>query len=198
MTRQILIIEVAVGYMLKVLKSGRQITHFKREFGHIRHGNYLDFINLINGPLPFLVSYKDGVISSDNDPTKTDCDFELLYKSGPSLKLFYKNCAAIYGEIEDTDLTDDVFLQAVLFEIALRMHANNFNLLKEREDLVDVIDKLCRHKDIPQSEIDVIQKGRSFINMIKHYKGQFTTWKDGLLAFNMAFGTLEKYQLTIL
>lgn len=194
---EILVIEPTVGYMLKVLKSGKAITHFKNEFGHIRHGNYFDFLNLVQGPIPAMTVYKNGIATNDNTPRKTDCDFELLLKSGPSLKIFYKNCTAIYGQIADKDIPDGIYFKAVLFEIGLRMHANNLGLLCEREDLITVINKLCSHKNISQTDIDDLQKGRVFINMIKHFKNQFPTWSDGITAFNKAYEIVEKHQFKV-
>jgi hypothetical protein len=196
--KEILIIEATVGYMLKVLKSRKTITHFKDEFGHIRHGNYLDFLNLVQGPIPEMVTYYAGQVTNDNTPRKTDCDFGLLIKTGPSLRIFYNNCFKVYGQVTDNDIPDEIYFKIVLFEIGLRMHANNDGLLGERENLIDVINKLCSHKNIPQTDIDDLQKGRVFINMIKHFKNQFPTWSDGISAFKKAFEILEKHQFTIL
>lgn len=42
------VIGEVIGYMLLVLKSGKDISQFKSEFNAIRHGNYDDFIKLIN------------------------------------------------------------------------------------------------------------------------------------------------------
>ncbi len=196
--KEILIIEPAVGYMLKVLKSGKTITHFKAEFGHIRHGNYFDFLNLVQGPIPPMTTYYNGIVTNDNTPRKTDCDFGLLLKSGPSLMIFFKSCTEVYGHILDNDVPDNIYRKAVLFEISLRMHANNDGLLGEREDLVNVINKLCAHKNISQTDNDELQKGRVFINMIKHYKNQFPTWSDGISAFNRAYEIIEKLEFTII
>lgn len=59
-----LIISVTVGYMLKVLKANERIKTFKDEFAAIRHGDYIEFINLVKGEIPFLVVYNEGVITS--------------------------------------------------------------------------------------------------------------------------------------
>jgi hypothetical protein len=195
--KEILIIEPAVGYMLKVLKSGKKITHFKDEFGHIRHGNYFDFLNLVQGPIPPMTTYNNGIITNDNTPRKTDCDFALLLKSGPSLMIFFKSCTEVYGHILDNDVPDNIYRKAVLFEISLRMHANNDELLSEREQLIDVINKLSAHKNIQQTDIDHLHSGRVFINMIKHFKNHYPSWADGISAFNKAYEILEKYELTI-
>ena len=173
------------------------ITHFDDQFKHIRHGNYFDFLNLVQGPIPEIISYKEGIVTTDNTPRKTDCDFELLIKSGPSLVIFYKHCKSVYGEIVDNDIPDEIYCKTVLFEIGLRMHANNLGLLNERERLINVINKLCAAKQIPQDDIDALQKGREFTNMIKHFKNQFPTWVSGILAFKKAFDVLEKYQFKI-
>lgn len=192
-----LIISVTVGYMLKVLKANKKIKKFKDEFAAIRHGDYIEFIKLVKGEIPFLVVYNEGVITSGAiPPSKNDIDFELLLKAGPSLKLFYKNCITEYGEIIDKDISDNTFEQAALFEINLRIHANNSKLLNQREDLINVIEKLGSFKKMSQNEIDKLQAGRHFLNMIKHHKNQFPSWTAGIEALSCAYEVLNKYGLT--
>lgn len=192
-----LIISVTVGYMLKVLKTNKITKTFKREFAAIRHGDYIEFINLVKGEIPFLVVYHEGAITSGTlPPSQDDIDFALLLKAGPSLKLFYKNCKNNYGEIIDKNISDDTFELAALFEINLRIHANNYKLLKQREELVNVIVKLASFKKMSQSEIEKIQAGRHFLNMIKHNKNQFPSWTAGVNALALAYEVLNKYGLT--
>lgn len=193
-----LIISVTVGYMLKVLKAHKKITGFKDEFAAIRHGDYMEFINLVKGEIPFLVVYNEGVITSGTiPPSKDDIDFELLLKAGPSLKSFYINCKTFYGEIIDNDILDETFEQAALFEINLRIHANNSKLLNQREDLINVIEKLGHFYNMSQSEIKDVQAGRHFLNMIKHNKNQFPSWTAGVNALTCAYEILNKYGLTV-
>ncbi len=78
------------------------------------------------------------------------------------------------------------------------MHANNKKLIFKREELVNVIDTIGKHLELTAAEIEVLQSGRRFLNMVKHYKRQFDTWQDGINAFNMALTILDKYKLTIL
>lgn len=196
--KEMLIIEPAVGYMLKVLKSGKTITHFKREFDHIRHGNYFDFLNLVQGPIPPMSVYSHGFVTNDNTPLKTDCDFGLLLKSGTSLRLFFQRCKKVYGHVTDIDIPDNIYRKAVLFEISLRMHANNYGLLGEREALVIVINKLCAHKNVSQSDNEELHKGRMFVNMIKHFNNQFPSWSDGISTFNKAYEVLENHRFTVI
>jgi hypothetical protein len=192
-----LIISVTVGYMLKVLKANKITKTFKREFAAIRHGDYIEFINLVKGKIPFLVVYHEGSITSGTlPPSQDDIDFALLLKAGPSLKLFYKNCKNHYGEISDKDISDETFEHAALFEISLRIHANNYKLLKQREELVNVISKLASFKEMSQSEIEKIHAGRHFLNMIKHNKNQFPSWTAGVNALASAYEVLNKYGLT--
>jgi hypothetical protein len=193
----ILLIAHPVGYMLKIMKLKVEIKQFKKEFNSIRHGNYLDFLNLVKGPIPFMVTHQNGIITSDNTPRKSDCDFGLLLKSGPSLMIFYKKCISIYGTLYDVDISDEVYMKLVLFEIGLRMHANNNKLLDEKESLENVIIKLCKFKMIPETEIEKLQNGRRFLNMIKHHKPVFSSWKDGALAFEEAYHILNKHKFTI-
>ncbi|HTB52445.1 MAG TPA: hypothetical protein VK718_06710 [Ferruginibacter sp.] len=193
-----LIIDDTVGYMLKVLKSGRPIITYKKEFALIRHGNYYEFINLIGEPIPFIIMYNRGVITEETEAREDDIDFAGLLKAGPSLLKFYQECKRIYGEVKDNDITDEVYKRVVLFEIGLRMHAQNNNLLNEKEELINVIIKICDFKKLPQEEIEVLQKGRQFLNMVKHNKGQFNSWKEGLVAFHKAYEISNKYKMTVI
>ncbi|MBL7901611.1 MAG: hypothetical protein JNK73_06425 [Bacteroidia bacterium] len=195
---KILIIEPTVGYMLKVIKSGKTITKFKNEFAAIRHGNYFEFLNMVKGPIPFMVTYNAGNITTDNTPTKDDCDFGGLLKAGPSLVIFYKNCLSEYGSIPDTDISNETYGKIVLFEISLRMHANNDKLLNEREDLINVIDKLATFKNLGQIDTEKLQLGRKFRNMIMHNKNQFPSWADGIKAFESAYEVLVQHQITVI
>lgn len=177
---QNLIIEPTVGYMLKVKKSGVTITKYKDEFDAIRHGNYYDFVNLVDGPtVEFIAVWNAGNISTDPSIQTDDCDMVRLFKVGPSLRQFYQQCRSEYGNIVDNDVSDEIFEKVALFEIALRMHANN-KLIKERQDLIDVIKILGQHNNLPQVEIDKLHQGRIFINMIKHFKNQFPSWNEGI------------------
>ncbi len=193
-----LVIEPTVGYMLKVIKSGKKITKFKDEFAAIRHGNYFEFLDMVKGPIPFMVTYSAGIITTDNTPTKDDCDFGGLIKAGPSLVLFYKNCLSEYGLMQDTDISNDTYGKVVLFEISLRMHANNNKLLNERDDLINVIDKLSTFKKLDQTDTDKLHLGRKFLNMIKHNKNQFSSWREGINSFESAYDILIKHQITVI
>lgn len=192
-----IIIAVAVGYMLKVLKSGKNITKFKKEFDHIRHGNYFDFVNLVNAKIPTIVSYKNGEVIVSNEMKKTDFDFESLAKSCNSLTSFYLECFKEFGDFLDDEVSDETYKKVVMFEIGLRMHANNHRLLIEKEKLIDVIDKLCSHNNISKQNTLTLHEGRKFLNMIKHFHNQFPTWKDGQEAFDFANQTLSNLKLSV-
>lgn len=193
-----LVIEVVIGYMLKVWKSQKEIIKYKSEFNAIRHGDYFEFINLIKEPFEPFVSYKNGVISLETESNKEDCDFEGLMKSGNSMLKFYKGCLQEYGLIKDDDISDNIYYEVALFEISIRMHAKNNNLITEREDLITILPKLCKHNNISESEIILIDKGRIFLNMIKHYKSQYPTWDDGIENFKLANQILIKYEITVI
>lgn len=193
-----LTIEPTVGYMLKVIKSGQAITKYNDEFKAIRHGNYYDFLTLVKGPIPFMVSYTNGVIRTEESPEKDDCDFAGLLKVEPSLVIFYRKCFSEYGPITDMDISDEVFGKVVLFELSLRMHSNNNTLLNDREQLVHVIDKLCNFKNLSVNDTAKLHLGRQFLNMIKHPKSQFPSWNEGLKAFEFAYQVLIINKLTIL
>ena len=194
-----LTIEVAVGYILKVLKTNQKLTEFKDEFNAIRHGDYKSFLSLIEGEIPSMVIYNGGKIRYNENNPNYDFDFEGLLKSGPSLQIFLKKCFLVYGNIEDPDIPDSIYLKVVVFEIAIRMHANNHNLLDKtkREDLKDVITILSKFKNLTQEEEDKLQKARVFTNMVKHFKNQYSSWSEGIKHFTDGFKVLEKHGILI-
>ncbi|WP_157611480.1 hypothetical protein [Sediminibacterium salmoneum] len=194
---EILIIEAAVGYMLKVIKSGKRISKFKTEFSAIRHGNYFEFINLVKGPLPFMVTYRNGAVYVDDKNNQDDFDFAGLFKAGASLKIFYDNCIDFYGEIIDSDISDLTYCKLAYFEISLRMHSNNKNLVAKEATLEKVIDAIVLQYSLSMNESQTLHSGRKFLNMVKHYKSQFKTWADGTEALKNALYLIVKKNLTI-
>lgn len=187
-----------VGYMLKVLKSNVKINKFNPEFKMIRHGNYFEFINSVKGEVPHTVVYNKGKITSDNIARKDDFDFLGLFNANPSLQKFYIDCHKEYGKITDTDIPDSIYGIAALFEISIRMHANNNNLIESRENLVEVINKLSEFKNLTENETNKLHQGRRFINMIKHFKNQFPSWNEGIDAMTIAYELIKEKKLTII
>jgi hypothetical protein len=187
-----------VGYMLKVLKSNVKIDKFNPEFKMIRHGNYFEFINSVKGEVPHTVVYNKGKITSDNIARKNDFDFLGLFNANPSLQKFYIDCHKEYGKITDTDIPDSIYGIAALFEISIRMHANNNNLIESREDLVEVINKLSKFKNLTENETNKLHQGRRFINMIKHFKNQFPSWNEGIDVMTVAYELIKEKKLTII
>lgn len=192
-----LVIGVAVGYMLKVLKAKKDTSPFKAQFDAIRHGDYIEFINLMGGKIPFMaVRREDGrVLSGHIPPSEDDIDFELILKAAPSLKDFYYSCFKTYGNILDRDLTDEEFERLAIFEINLRVHAKNLNLISRKDLLEEVVNKLASHKKILHGELEKIHLGRRYLNMVKHNKMKFSSWEDGKLAFEQAVTVLRRYNL---
>ena len=197
MKEEKLLIGFTIGYLLKVMKSGKRISKFHDEFSSVRHGNYYDFINLIKEQIPEMVVYNKGHIEVNPQLKKNDIDFIGLIKAGPSCRKFYKECYKEYGAIKDCDVPDSIFYEVALFEISLRMHANNYGLLKKRESLENVISKICEFKGMTVEETEIIQNGRRFSNMIKHYKSQFDTWEAGINAFKKAYFLKNEYNIYI-
>ena len=52
MNTEKLIYDKVVGYVLKIIKSRIKITKFKNKFNAIKHGDYLDFIELLKVGIP--------------------------------------------------------------------------------------------------------------------------------------------------
>lgn len=195
-----LIIEGTVGFMLKVLKNGFDTAPFKNEFDAIRHGDYATVLRIIGGDIPFMVIYSNGKIRAEENNSNYEFDFEGLFKSGPSLKKFLISCYNQYGEIKDLDLDDVTFQKCAVFEIAIRMHANNANLLPKakRTKLEQAINLLYAHKEITNEEKNLLHEGRKFINKIKHNKNNSYDWKIGVKKFESAFQVLEKWSILII
>ena len=193
-----LIIQKTVAFMLKAMKLKLNTQKFHHEFASIRHGNYYDFINIMQAPIPTVVVYTSGSIKVNNIIEKKEIDFVGLIKSGPSLIDFFKKCLTEYGSLIDKDVPDIIYEKIVLFEIGLRMHANNHQLIIDGELLIDVIKKISTFKKMSEIETQKLDNGRRFLNMIKHNKNQFADWQTGMVAFEEAYKILEKYNLTIL
>ena len=193
-----LIIAKTVGYMLKAMKLKEDTSLFRKEFASIRHGNYLEFTELIKGEIPTVVVYNKGEIQVSNRLTREEIDFVGLIKSGPSLLEFHKKCLSQFGNLIDHDISDKIYEKVALFEISLRMHANNNNLINFQEDLIEVIFKLSKSKNLPNNLIEKLQNGRRFLNMIKHPKNQFSSWNEEITAFNEAYLICQKHSLTVI
>jgi len=123
-----------------------------------------------------------------------------VFKAGPSLRKFYKECLKVYGTISDKDVDDLIYYKAVTFEIAIRMHANNENLLSKtnRTELEKVIDILCDLKNITDLEKEKIHQARRFVNMVKHFKNQFPSWTEGIKHFLDGYEVLERHNILIM
>lgn len=193
-----LIIAKTVGYMLKAMKLKEDTSLFPKEFASIRHGNYFEFTEIIKGEIPTVVVYNKGEIQVNKKITKEEIDFVGLIKSGPSLLQFHEKCLSEYGKLVDKDIPDEIYEKVALFEISLRMHSNNENLINSKEDLIEVILKLSKSKKILNNQVEKLQNGRRFLNMIKHPKNQFPSWSDGINAFNEAYSICQKYSLTVI
>lgn len=192
------IVEVVVGNMLKVMKSGKPIVKHREAFNKIRHGDYDNFIKIIDERIPPIVIYNNGVIKNGYTSQKENFDFAGLLCSGPSLIKFHQDCIDEYGVIKDDDITDEIFEKMVLFELSIRMHANNSNLLKCDDVLEVAIDKLSDFKRLTDEEKELLHKGRVFINGVKHNKLKFPSWSEGNYIFMEAYNVLVNNQLTIL
>ncbi|TLP79209.1 hypothetical protein [Maribacter sp. ACAM166] len=193
-----LIIAKTVGYMLKAMKLKEDTSLFRKEFASIRHGNYFEFTELIKGEIPTVVVYNKGDVQVNNKLTRDEIDFVGLIKSGPCMLKFHENCLCQFGKLVDNDISDEIYEMVALFEISLRMHANNNNLINYQEDLIDVIFKLSKSKKLPNNLVKKLQNGSRFLNMIKHPKNQFPSWNDGIIAFNEAYFFCLKHSLTII
>lgn len=173
-------IGLAVGYMLKVLRSRQKLTIFAAEFKAIRHGNYPQFIQLVKGEVPPNVVFKDGVVRQNALIEEDDHDFLGLFLAGPALEKFYKECSAVYGSLEDDNIPDFVYYNAALLEVSLRVTAFNDPEFKERMDLIDIISIVGTMKKLTEEQVSALQSGRKFVNFLKHNKPKFESIEEGM------------------
>ena len=193
-----LIISHTVGYMLKVLKLGIDTSPFRMQFASIRHGNYFEFCERTNAQIPTMVEYSRGKIEVTNAIRKNDIDFAGLVKSGPAMQKLLHELIEKYGDLTDPDISDIIYHKVAEFEISIRMHASNCKLTDHSNHFIDVIEKLGDFKNLIQEEIEQLQLGRKFLNMIKHPKNQFDSWNEGVFEFEKANDILKKHHLTII
>ena len=146
--------------MLKVIRSGKDTSKFKNEFNAIKHGNYKEFIDLIGGYTPTMVIYSDG----------KEFDFMNLIMAGPSIEMFYESIKKEFGVIIGDRISNDTYNKIATFELAIRMHANNNDLLdrNKQETLEYAIDRLSDFKNLTTDDKKLLHNGRKFINDIKH------------------------------
>ena len=200
MNTEKLIYDKVVGYMLKIIKSGIKINKFKNKFNAIKHGDYVSFIELLKVGIPkdIVVSkIGEGIIPTEKQLEQKNVDFLFLLLAGNSLREFYKECYSEYGQIIDKDLSDNDFENLANFEMVLRMFYNNTFEYNGRIVLNDVIEKYMNYEGISKSEIEKVQIGRTFLNMIKGHKAKFENYNQGLIAFNESLKILEKYKIKI-
>ena len=112
----------AIGYMLKVIKTGNDITNFKGQFNAIKHGDYDCFFKMIKEPQPeLLIQWKEGVIKNENFSQESgDCDVAMLVAIEPSVIKFHNECCNYYGNIIDTDISNLIFCKCAAFEKSCR------------------------------------------------------------------------------
>ncbi|MBC7747856.1 MAG: hypothetical protein H7Z76_04620 [Methylotenera sp.] len=194
MNEEKLIYDVVVGYMLKVIKSKALTIKYKNEFNAIKHGNYVCFINLIGiGISNDITVYREGeIIQTERQMEMKNADFLFLLLSGQSLLNFHSKCHKEFGNIVDPDLSSEDFENLAHFEMILRMFANDKFLIERRTDLFNVINSLCKNLSIPKKEIEIIQNGREFLNMVKGHKAKFLSYEEGLIAFSTSLEVLKK------
>lgn len=197
-----LIIQVVVGYMYKVMKNGKNITLFKKEFAAIRHGNYKEFLNLIGEPISYIMVgniNEPGIVSTNNDIEDNDIDFIRLIKSAESLKKFHKNCKKEYNKIDDLDIPDRIFEQLSLFELSLRMHRNNLQPSRASKiTLESIISEMQHLANFTNQETETLHEGRRFLNAVKRPDKLKTSWKVGINKFEHAFKILDEKKIKIL
>ncbi|MFT4644844.1 MAG: hypothetical protein ACI8ZX_001251 [Planctomycetota bacterium] len=201
MNTEKLIYDKVVGYMLKIIKSGIKITKFKNKFNAIKHGDYVSFIELLKVGIPediVVNKIGEGIIATEKQLEQKNVDFLFLLLASKSLLEFYKECYFEYGEIIDKDLSDKDFENLANFEMILRMFYNNTFEYNGRINLIDIIEKYMNHTGISKSEIEKVQIGRTFLNMVKGHKANFESYNQGLIAFNESLKILGKHKIELL
>ena len=196
MKKQQIIIGIVVGYMLKVMKAFKTKTLFKKEFTCIRHGNYPEFISIVNGSVPEMVVYKSGNIEVNPNPKEDNFDFIGLVMAGPSMKEFYEKCVKEYGVFIDKDVSDEIYYKIAIYEITIRIHANKFQTIDKNDTLQTIISNLGEYLRLTNEEVETIQKGRRLLNMIKHGAKSYS-WYEESRVFKKAFQLMKEKRITL-
>ncbi|MCM4169818.1 hypothetical protein KCTC52924_03598 [Arenibacter antarcticus] len=191
------IIGIAVGYVLKIMKAHKTEAKFRKEFASIRHGNYPKFINLVNGDIPEMGLYRQGEVEVNPKPKTENIDFVGLFMAGPSMKVFYEKCVTEYGDFGDNEISNELYYQIGLFEITVRIHANNHNKIEENHAFEDIIFNLGQNLKFTVDEINTLQKGRKLLNVIKHGMKKNYSWSEGINDFKKAQILMDEKQIVL-
>jgi len=191
------IIGIVLGYVLKIMKARKKETKFNREFASIRHGNYPKFINLVNGNIPEMVLYNRGEIEVNPKPKTENIDFVGLFMAGPSMKDFYEKCVSEYGVFIDNEISNELYYQIGLFEITIRIHANNHKKIEENHTFERIINDLGQSLSLSADEINTLQKGRKLLNVIKHGMKKNYSWSEGITDFKKAQNVMNERQIVL-
>lgn len=60
-----------------------------------------------------------------------------------------------------------------------------------------MINLLLTDLGVPIDEINIVHKGREFLNMVKGHKPKFSNIQEGLNAFELTLNVLEKYEINL-
>jgi hypothetical protein len=191
------IIGIVLGYVLKLMKARKKENIFSREFASIRHGNYPKFINLVDGNIPEMVLYNRGEIEVNPMPKIENIDFVGLFMAGPSMKDFYEKCVSEYGVLIDNEVSDELYYQIGLFEITIRIHANNHKKIEENHTFEKIINDLGQSLNLSANEIDALQKGKKLLNVIKHGMKKNYSWSEGITDFKKAQNVMKERQIVL-
>ena len=191
------IIGIVLGYVLKIMKARKNETKFSKEFASIRHGNYPKFIKLVNGDIPEMVLYNRGEIEVNPKPKIENIDFVGLIMAGPSMKDFYEKCVSEYGVFVDNEISNELYYQIGLFEITIRIHANNHKKIEENHTFEQIINDLGKSLLLSVDEITTLQKGRKLLNAIKHGIKKNYSWPEGITDFKQAQSVMTERQLVL-
>ncbi|WP_274474511.1 hypothetical protein [Mangrovimonas aestuarii] len=202
-----LIIADTVGYMLKVLKNKKNISDVRFEFNSIKHGNFNEFIQLIDSDLPIFVVgglgketkvYGEGNRLEEIKHLKNECNFVQMLSSANALKIFSKECFIKFGSIQDDHIPNTAYKKLAIFEIRIRVHASNHGLITEDDKLESIINKLCEKLDFSETSIMDIHNGRKYLNKVKHHKKNNFPWQERLPEFLKAYDTLTEKKIRLL
>lgn len=201
------IIAFTVGYMLKVLKNKKDISDVRNEFNSIRHGNYNEFLKLIDAELPIFVLGGEGkapqVFGKGNKDEEivllaNECDMIQLISSANAMRTFLKKCFLKHGNFEDPDIKDSVYNKLAIFEIRIRVHASNYGLITINDTLESIINKLCEKLEFNSDILDKLHKGRRFLNKVKHNKSNYYLWSKNLTEFEIAYDILTEKEIRLI
>ena len=164
-----------IGYALKIIRHNKKLVgKSQTELNSIKHGDYDTFIAQMKCDAPWSLLFMPDTGNIEN-PTYDMCHILLigLINIGPALQKFNNELFLEYGDIIDTNITDNIYGKCAMFEILLRDYAiktcPDILLLKNKDRTLNtIINDYLSSTGLTPNEILILNSGRKYLNNIKH------------------------------